>query len=198
MLIEFSSLRYYLEINGWIRVRHNPGRVKHLRLPNNIGIELELVLAFYRDLTEWNLGFTLVQVRASAFGASKMKSAKTRRGMTSAFGHGTPRPNVNTGKCHTGIHSRSRTRPNSSVSLSIFPRLNIRALSYRGPLTSNPSFDPETQLSPDFRADLSPCERTCTFTIITLSRNWLVSHYCLMDSHVHDSLNFYSAKKNLL
>lgn len=77
-----------------------------------------------------------------------MGSAKTRRGMTSEVDRDPPRPKVYARKCHPGIHSRSRPRPNSSVSLSTAPRLSVRSLSRRGPLTSNPSSDPET--SPAF------------------------------------------------
>lgn len=133
--------------------------------------------------TGWNLDFTLIQVQsycASAFEASKMGSAKTRREATSVPDRDSPRPKVNARKCQPGIHSRSRPRPNFSISLSTAPRLNVRSLSHRGPLTSNPNSDPETQLSPDFRSNLSWLWAN-VFTVITdsLLRKWLVSRWYL-------------------
>lgn len=100
-------------------------------------------------LPRWNLDFSFVQVQsccASAFGASKMGSAKTKRRMTSTFDRDLPRLKVNARKCHPGIHSRSRPRPNSSVSLSTVPRLSVRFRTARpGDLESqfwpqNPAF----------------------------------------------------------
>jgi len=101
--------------------------------------------------TGWNLDFTLIQVQsycASAFGNVKNgiseNEARSNLGIWPWF----PRSKVNVRKCHPGIHSHFRPRPNFSVSLSTAPRLNVRSLSYRGPLTSNPSSDPESQLWP--------------------------------------------------
>jgi len=121
------------------------------------GIKSDVQIRFPSWTPRWNFDFTLIQVqsyRMLAFVASKVGSAKTRWEMTSMYDRGPLRTEVNARKCHPGIHSRSRSRPNSSVSLST--KLSVRAR-FRPArpadlktqvLTSKPNF------LPDFRGDL--------------------------------------------
>lgn len=77
-----------------------------------------------------------------------------------------PRTKVNAGKCHIGIHSRSRTRPNSSISLSTVPRLKRARTFAPRPIDLESQFWPRNPaFSQIFEPTPCDCEQTYAFMV---------------------------------